>query len=806
MLLLAATLLLSEVRLTPAESAPAFVEIVNAGEETMLLEGWILRNERNQTRPLPESVEIEPGEFHLVTFDGEWRAFITGNRGAISISKEGQGDGVAWGSERPGAVSLCGGGRCGDPPAGSVIARLPGRLTASDASAWAVLQPDQATPKMANRRPRVSFFAALPGMIFPGRPTFSWYGVRGATRYRVQVARDENFSEVVFDEVVAATASKGLVQETVEGPQLPAGDYFWRVQALSEDEPAEGEVSRPMPFSVGRRPVAVAQLASLQEPPAQASPDVRNPPPLAVPRFMQRKDTAMLMLEAISEKNPKGWDTPDPVSSRPYCARTAIANIAALYGAKLSQDRIGYQAFKDEADGPELDLPETGMRDYHTNPVLKWAFGPTVTYKKNPANLHDPTSPGADWSACPGAQECPGQLAFRYGFRMIEDIKSEIDAGRPLVASTPGHVFVISGYAQQGTQFVLLWHDSLGTIDTKVNGSGLAMGIDSYWIGVGPRCLVSDEPDIRTDVDQDGVVDFDERVRFKTISHKPDSDDDGISDKREIRASVFDPEHGYARDQRDELAIEDIAALAHREARDSDGDKKAMELDLDSDGGGCDDGQEDANRDGVRDGPESSNFVKGDDVLDERGKCVDLWLGTVEAWLRLGHDHTLRMTAQVRMREVDPKMLRIPVVGAVDYMDMVNEGSTVKHVHRGTGSGCVMSGEGTAPTVPEAGTIERQITAVGANNKITWSAWRYILSFHPVEGGITWYDRCPQQSWTHDSSGWGVNLGAGDDPEVRTIEDGRMYGTYVAEQTTVSWSICRAGAQCPPPPPLPPLP
>ena len=75
--------------------------------------------------------------------------------------------------------------------------------------------------------------------------------------------------------------------------------------------------------------------------------------------------------------------------------------------------------------------------------------------------------------------------------------------------------------------------------------------------------------------------DFDETRRFHTNPGDPDTDQDGVKDKADIRASVFDSKHGYA--------------LGHPEGRDFDGDGQPMELDQDADGGGCFDGQEDGN-------------------------------------------------------------------------------------------------------------------------------------------------------------------------------------------------------------------
>ena len=104
------------------------------------------------------------------------------------------------------------------------------------------------------------------------------------------------------------------------------------------------------------------------------------------------------------------------------------------------------------------------------------------------------------------------------------------------------------------------------------------------------------------------MVDFDETERFHTKPDDNDSDSDGVGDKQDIYASVFDRRFGYAK---------------YRTNRDQDHDSKAMELDPDSDDGGCKDGVEDRNANGIHDrlspaNAETWNF----DFIDD--SCQDL--------------------------------------------------------------------------------------------------------------------------------------------------------------------------------------
>jgi hypothetical protein len=111
----------------------------------------------------------------------------------------------------------------------------------------------------------------------------------------------------------------------------------------------------------------------------------------------------------------------------------------------------------------------------------------------------------------------------------------------------------------------------------------------------------SDEPEIKLDSDGDGMVDFDEVQRFGTNPNDPDTEKDNLKDKQDVRGSIFDDHFGYA-------VTQDLLG------RDKDGDGLKMELDVDSDDGGCFDGMEDYDYDGKFVEPETWNFDDGDDA------------------------------------------------------------------------------------------------------------------------------------------------------------------------------------------------
>ena len=122
-----------------------------------------------------------------------------------------------------------------------------------------------------------------------------------------------------------------------------------------------------------------------------------------------------------------------------------------------------------------------------------------------------------------------------------------------------------------------------------------------------------DESSVRTDADGDGVVDFDETMRFQTDPSNPDSDGDKLPDKPDVVSGIFDSTFGYARHPEPD-----------GQGRDFDFDGIPTERDPDADRGGCQDGDEDADRDGHRTGSETWNF----DTQDDR--CSG-WRGTMTA-------------------------------------------------------------------------------------------------------------------------------------------------------------------------------
>jgi hypothetical protein len=572
--------LLNEVLFLPSQGKSAFVELKSSGGRVPL-GGLYLINESGATYTLPGGVnDLASNQFLLILFDGtnkvedktvhaDQTAFVNPESGFLELHASDRTllDRVAWGESQPGSVRLSRGGKIPDFLAGTTIGRIPTSVE-SDPLQWVAFAPDEATPGAANPNPGVTILLPLTGAVLDqSNASLSWYPVPGAAQYRVQVSTEETFKAAIIDQTVTAPPLKP--------DSLQPGTYFWRVQAISSDG-STSEYSLPNSFTLIAKSASTPHLAA----PSRVA-------ALPVPWIGQHKDTQMLELEVKNETGAHAWDVDhqvldmtDPADNM-NCSQASIAMVTSFYGGKLSQDRIGYEVFKDVKAGPEWDLNYgRGLSDKKITFALTFALGAAPTYRPAPA------TPTVLWG----------------------DVKKEIDAGRPLIASTPSHVFVITGYNQVGAQQLITVNDPwVGTYQIDIiNPQGSALGniFDTYWLMPAAVQAKSDEPGISQDSDGDGVVDFDETERFGTDPNNPDTDGDKVKDKDEIRASVFDTKHGYA-----------VGSIDHN-GRDFDGDKLAMELDPDSDGGGCLDGMEDLNYNGKFDpsAKELYNFDKKDDV------------------------------------------------------------------------------------------------------------------------------------------------------------------------------------------------
>ena len=531
-------------------------------------------NERGDSYSLPDGVNnLSPDQFLLIMFDGTnivedktihagQTGFLNPESGFIELyASDGTlFDRAAWGIGQPASVKLTRGGIVSELEPGTTIGRFPLSVQ-FDPLEWTVFSPTQATPGASNPQPGVEVMLPLSGAVI-AQTSFdlSWYPVPGATQYHVQVAGDETFSALMIDETISAGSL------TVE---LQSGQYFWRVQALSEG----GEVADFSPvqtITVNPGFSGSGHVAALRE---------QNT--LAVPFIGQHKDTQMLLLESKNETGLHAWDVDhgelDRSDPADYgnCALASVAMINAFYGGDLSQDRIGFEIFHDTFPGPEYDLMYgQGFHHRQTTKALAFALEGESVFRQEP----DTFDVDLFWA----------------------DIQLGIDMGAPILAAQkPGHAIVVTGYYEDAsTRYVMINDPWWGAYAVDIS----AVRWKYYWMTSPNSIPTLNDPEIGMDSDGDGIVDFDETQRFGTNPNDEDTDKDNLKDKDDLRASIYDEQWGYA-----------IASLSFL-GRDYDNDGIKMELDEDSDGGGCFDGMEDFDLDGKYKEPETWNFDEKDDA------------------------------------------------------------------------------------------------------------------------------------------------------------------------------------------------
>jgi hypothetical protein len=628
---------LNEVRFSPLPADAPFVELWNSGSTPISLGTFRLRNEQGGTVALPNSVTIPPGGFALVLIDGQSGvngatvhasdvSFLGATGGTLELLGPAgfAVDRVAWG-DRAGSVSAAGGGFSDGTPAGASYFRAPG-VAAPAPTSWAIAFDGEVSPGLANPVPSVQTLLPFSGAIV-SEPQVSlrWYPVAGATSYRVQVTTDPGFAVIVSDQLVSSP--EALV------PALAAGSYYWRVLAIGANGAnstfsvvntlsVDPTSSPAAALSTRSRPVSLRLSAGGPSTLAATSGMLNVPVPA---RLSQHKDSRMLLLESQREHGEHGWsvdhavlDVNDPADNG-NCGLASVAMVNRLFGGQLSQDRIGFHLFRGRYPGPEWDLSSGPVSGHAISSALTFALGGAPS-----TDLHTSATEAAFW-----------QL-----------IRNEIDAGRPIVMGVtrqgrPGHIVVLVGYSDATGKRLISYIDpwvpgsssgilKLAELPVLLASTGKIL---TWSIPTAPQ-PVSDEPEIAIDSDNDGLVDFDETQRFGTDPFDPDTDGDFVSDFVDVRASVFDRQFGYAHNPW--IPREDV-----------DGDGAAMELDADSDGDKCTDGQEDFTLNGDYEPAlgESHNFFSGD-------KRCRSWFGTSRYEFRLRNAPFTRVRAIGRLEWV----------------------------------------------------------------------------------------------------------------------------------------------------------
>lgn len=694
-------LLLSEVGFAHG-SMSAFIELWNAGETAADLHDGALELDGSLLPFTADVVELEPGARFVIWFD-----FLLGQEpspgaahllpeqaprvagGTLDLLDElGQPiDHVAWGTG-PDPVRTGLGGIVPDAlEADWTIGRAPGESASDDRLAW-VPYTDGGSPGAANPLPAVPVLLPFSGAIFESATVgLTWYPAPGATGYRVQVAADQAFATIVRDEAVDRP------RLTLDG--MHAGSYFWRVQATGADG-LVAAFTTPVTFEVVLDSADATTAFALTHAAtdvilAAAEPDATRR--LTVPLLDQHKDTRMLLLERNARDVPHAWDEDhatldvDDPSDNMNCVLASVAMISAFACPTcfMSQDRIGYEVFKDKLPGPERDL-----------------------------NYGD----GTPWAKIQVALDF-ALVTARSGFQH-EDVpdriwaaaRAQIDAGKPLLVVRPNggggaHATVVTGYRVAAGQRTLYANDPWNGLVTYSIANSAAADPAAWWRLYpisGPLLGRQQELSVVEDTDEDGVVDFDETERFHTDPDNGDSDDDGVGDKEDILSSVFDDSYGYA------VRYRARTAFPRMDGRDFDRDGLAPERDPDSDNGGCLDGDEDTDLDGIfRATDETWNFRADDDPCRPLSGGLQ-WtesyvVGSEESWSRIVNSFSL--SVRLKPDPADPRYLFLDDGSSFSYHERSSGyvrgiGGCDDHtISIGASSGRFAPGDLTAGIVPE---------------------------------------------------------------------------------------------------------
>lgn len=627
----AASTNLSSATLQPDASAPA-VPWAGAAAAPVDLDGWQVTNEAGQIYTIPSNLPPLPRDVYvLIYFDGsgpagndydpsDGKVVLHTPGGLTDIFPDEAGQVGLYGSGTPGPGNIVDfvawGGYSESAAANAVAAGVWGAGEAvsfengfGDISEEDILEPDESIGRYPGGRgkgaiPWANYPASklTPGAANPVQPvlfvtpedgakvdastlSLSWRQSAGATSYRFQLDDNGDFSSPLFDETTSNTYFKPQ-------PALAPGVYFWRVNPLrsglssgwSSAFSIEAASASLAPGSEGLGPVATVEKV------------------LGIARVRQNKDSRLLGLDGAPEGDPttdlpeNAWDAPAPCTEPPctdttkylhgnqYCVRASIRMVASYYHSSasdiLTMDRISYHILQEWSGNTR-----PGSND--ATPDNDLGFNRGMYYP-------DEEDQGFSWALNISYTTPGGKPSFA-------NVKTWINANRPIMFRNPGHMMVIDGYRETdgGDQYLHIldpdqppdferWQD----YDTQT--------INGYWVGPtgGPANGQSrhDESSVWTDSDGDGIMNFDEVTRFSLDPYDVDTDGDWVADKKDMREYVFDNSGNYS-----------------FRSSDTDSDSLRKETDLDNDDDGTPDGCEDTNYNGKYESGlgETDNFNSG---------------------------------------------------------------------------------------------------------------------------------------------------------------------------------------------------
>ncbi len=642
-------------------AALAFVDVKNLGNRSVSIDSLYFRDTRNQrVRALRSSLGVdEKVRVYLDSLPGK----VTKGKSGELLMEYGNTpvDYIAWGasgqlasvahengvwSDASDFVKDFGENVFGFVPDGNGLFYARSDLNEFHSYAWQVYSeydsetyeeylPD-ATPYALPSGTRVALEKSQP-------MRFVWNQVPYADRYRLLI--------------LSAKDSSLIYQNTytmrVADVDLPAGDYLWIVQSANSEKTFKPIPERPK-LVVGRNssnPIenAVRWFAgyviriknSLEA--SQYVEYVRiGAPNDTIVSSNGRKDTRLLNISWGEYADVFGWDTihsPAGPGIRDFdadegfrCWAITIQELNHYYTTKdgkhgdLTLDEI---MAKVKIHSDTMDLV-TGQKK------KKPDFGPALAaFRLREANggyRHEvyyglKYALNLDSLTMVSIDDYEKVESVYYKFNggesewncslVVEKWKNMLKSNKPVYMSqcmalectgwNGPHAMIIDGY-RLDSKGELQFH-FINTTNYGTNGwrdwSDDVLGVlllDFYEFEI-PTDVALTDPDVHTDTDGDGIMDFDEKYRFDSDYRYPDSDGDSIDDKTEIHSYVirenarFNSKDVYIRG-----VIQEVWA-------DVDGDGKRAENDPDSDGDDIGDGDEDLNRNGYVDAGETDPYV-----------------------------------------------------------------------------------------------------------------------------------------------------------------------------------------------------
>ncbi|WP_234978152.1 hypothetical protein [Fibrobacter intestinalis] len=409
---------------------------------------------------------------------------------------------------------------------------------------------------------------------------FAWHPVPGAAQYQLVVARAAD-SSIVFEKTTTNTQEDVLLDE---------GDYLWGVGAINETSVAAKKLKVAGSVFSNLRRYLKKRLTILLESLKYAERVELNAPQLAA-----RKDTYLLDLKWGELALAREWDRPhtdmathpnydDEESYRCWAVGANILN--RYYGGNLTQDEIKMYGVTFNENFYDVENPQLvaflhfsqGAAPNETiNEVLQW------TLNTNTLN--------------------------RIAGKISENLLVSALQSRQLIYMSNGpHIMTIDAYRKRidgQIEIRLLNTDNNGTIEWRLLS---AQEFEGFWIpDVTDGNVRMTDPRVHVDSDEDGMMDYDEIVRFHTNPNLVDSDGDGIGDKTEIMSYTF-------LEKIPDDSVSAIRGVKKEIYADIDGDGLRAELDEDSDNGGLLDGLEDINHNGIFEENEKNPFDEKDDL------------------------------------------------------------------------------------------------------------------------------------------------------------------------------------------------